>query len=167
MTVPGLVALRGNARALALSALFLTSAHTIRAQLISIKTVPIAQGDQFDIFPSQHQGMGGASIALADTLLDPFRNPARGARLDAPRFFGSPTFYGVSNQTGGGRTLPLAAFSQHGAWYGGPSLAPPEGEPSPGAPPPLAPPPPPPPPPRPGAPRPQPRPAPPPAHTHP
>jgi len=130
MTVPGLVALRGNVRALALSALFLTSAQPLPAQLISIKTVPIAQGDQFDIFPSQHQGMGGVSIALADTLLDPFRNPARGALLDAPRFFGSPTFYGVSNQTGGGRTLPLAAFSQHGAWYGGLSLALQEVEPS-------------------------------------
>src|ERR1043166_4739207 len=68
MTVPG---------ALALSALFLMTAPTLGAQLISIKTVPIAQGDQFDIFPSQHRGMGGVSLALAVTLLDPFRNPAR------------------------------------------------------------------------------------------
>src|SRR5437868_9922845 len=76
------------------------------AQLISIKTVPIAQGDQFEIFPSQNLAMGGVSIAVPDTLLDPFRNPAKGARLAvAPRFFGSPTFYGVSSGAGGGRTL--------------------------------------------------------------
>src|SRR2546421_9752003 len=123
MTVPGLLARRGDVRALALSALFLTVGPPTRAQLISIKTVPIAQGDQFDIFPSQHQGMGGVSIALADTLLDPFRNPARGARLAVPRLFASPTFYGVSKGTGGGRTLPFATFAQRGAWYGGLSLA--------------------------------------------
>src|ERR1051326_5298024 len=110
MTVPG---------ALALSALFLMTAPTLGAQLISIKTVPIAQGDQFDIFPSQHRGMGGVSLALADTLLDPFRNPARAARLGVPRLLGSPTFYGVSDGAGGGRTLPPPSFAQRGAWYGG------------------------------------------------
>src|SRR5437868_14436825 len=110
MTVPSLVARRANARALALLVLLLTMGQAARAQLISIKTVPIAQGDQFDIFPSQHQGMGGVSIALADTLLDPFRNPARGARLAVPRLFASPTFYGVSKGTGGGRPLPFATF---------------------------------------------------------
>src|SRR5256884_4732883 len=130
MTVPGLLARRGDVRALALSALFLTVAPPARAQLISIKTVPIAQGDQFDIFPSQHRGMGGASIALADTLLDPFRSPARGARLAVPRLFASPTFYGVSKGTGGRRTLPLATFRQRGTWFGGLSLAVPEGDPS-------------------------------------
>src|SRR5881394_2420957 len=130
MTVPGLLARRGDVRALALSALFLTVAPPARAQLISIKTVPVAQGDQFDIFPSQHRGMGGASIALADTLLDPFRNPARGARLAVPRLFASPTFYGVSKGAGGGRTLPLATFAQRGAWYGAVSLAVQEVDPS-------------------------------------
>jgi hypothetical protein len=121
MTVPG---------ALALSALFLMTAPTLGAQLISIKTVPIAQGDQFDIFPSQHRGMGGVSLALADTLLDPFRNPARAARLGVPRLLGSPTFYGVSDGAGGGRTLPLTSFAQRGAWYGGLSLAAQEVDPS-------------------------------------
>src|SRR6059058_3996753 len=72
MTVPG---------ALALSALFLMTAPTLGAQLISIKTVPIAQGDQFNLFPSLNQGMGGVAIGLPDTLLDPFRNPAKGGRL--------------------------------------------------------------------------------------
>jgi len=123
MTVPGPLARCGNACALALSTLILLTARPLDGQLISIKTVPIAQGDQFDIFPSQHRGMGGASIALADTLLDPFRNPATAARLAVPRLFASPTFYGVSKGTGGGRTLPLATFAQRGTWFGGLSLA--------------------------------------------
>ena len=130
MTVPRPVSRCGSACALALSTLILITARPLDGQLISIKTVPIAQGDQFDIFPSQHQGMGGVSIALADTLLDPFRNPARGARLAVPRLFASPTFYGVSKGTGGGRTLPFATFAQRGAWYGGLSLAVQEVDPS-------------------------------------
>jgi hypothetical protein len=121
MTVPG---------ALALSALVLVAAQPLPAQLISIKTVPIAQGDQFDVFPSQHRGMAGVSIALADTLLDPFRNPARGARLGVARMIGSPTLYGVSDGAGGGRTLPLTTFAQRGAWFGGLSLAVQEVDPS-------------------------------------
>src|SRR5438067_918753 len=130
MTVPGPLARCGNACALALSTLILLTARPLDGQLISIKTVPIAQGDQFDIFPSQHRGMGGASIALADTLLDPFRNPATAARLAVPRLFASPTFYGVSKGTGGGRTLPLATFAQRGTWFGGLSLAVQEVDPS-------------------------------------
>src|SRR2546426_5209194 len=73
--------LRGGARALRISTLLLMAlSRPTPAQLISIKTVPIAQGDQFAIFPSNNFGMGGVSIALADTLLDPFVNPAKGAR---------------------------------------------------------------------------------------
>jgi hypothetical protein len=121
MTVP---------RALLLSALLFTTAPPLGAQLISIKTVPIAQGDQFDIFPSQHRGMGGASIALADTLLDPFRNPAKGGRLSIARFFGSPMVYGVSNNAGGGRTLPVAAIAPVGSWFGALALAVQEVDPS-------------------------------------
>ena len=47
------------------------------AQLISVKSVPVAEGDQFTIFPSQNISMGGVSIALDDPLLDPFLNPAK------------------------------------------------------------------------------------------
>jgi hypothetical protein len=106
-----------------LSTLLVAFAATASAQLITIRTVPVAQGDQFDIFPSHHLGMGGVSIALADTLLDPFANPAMGARLGAARFFGSPGLYTVSNGAGAGRTLPLGAFAQSGSWYGGLALA--------------------------------------------
>src|SRR5256886_17553934 len=91
MPVPG---------ALALSALFLMTAPTLGAQLISIKTVPIPQGDQFNLFPSLNQGRGGVPIGLPDTLLDPFRNPAKGGRLSIPRFFGPPMRYGLRPNAG-------------------------------------------------------------------
>jgi hypothetical protein len=106
-----------------LSSLLVVLAHTASAQLISIRTVPIAQGDQFEIFPTNNFGMGGVSIALADTLLDPFVNPAKGTRLSAARFFSAPTAYGISHGAGGGRTLPFAALAGSGAWFGGLSLA--------------------------------------------
>src|SRR2546429_206606 len=87
-------------RAVRLSSLLLALAGPAAAQLISIKTVPIAQGDQFEIFPSNNLGMGSVSIALPDTLLDPFLNPAKGARLGAARLFGAPTTYGISPVAG-------------------------------------------------------------------
>jgi hypothetical protein len=110
-------------RAVLLSTLLVALAATASAQIITIRSVPVAQGDQFDFFPSHHLGMGGVSIALADTLLDPFSNPAKGARLGAARFFGSPGLYTVSSEAGSGRTLPLGAFAQSGSWYGGLALA--------------------------------------------
>src|SRR5438094_765732 len=110
-------------RAVRLSSLLLALAGPAAAQLISIKTVPIAQGDQFEIFPSNNLGMGSVSIALADTLLDAFLNPAKGARLGEARFFGAPTAYGISQGAGGGRTLPLAINAGSGAWFGAFSLA--------------------------------------------
>lgn len=106
-----------------LSTLLVALFGTASAQLVTIRTVPVAQGDQFDIFPSQNRGMGGVSIAVTDSQLDPFVNPAKAARLGGSRFFGSPTLYSVSGNTGGGRTLPLAAFGRVGAWFGGLSLA--------------------------------------------
>lgn len=115
--------LHGGLRVAYLCSLALALAPAARAQLISIRTVPVAQGDQFEIFPSNNLGMGGVSIAVADTLLDPFLNPAKGSRLGTARFFGSPTVYSVSNETGGGRTLPLGALMRSGSWYGGFSLA--------------------------------------------
>src|SRR3989442_10250548 len=116
--------LRGGERAVRISTLLLMAlARPAPAQLISIKTVPIAQGDQFAIFPSNNFGMGGVSIALADTLLDPFVNPAKGVRLGAARFFSAPTVYGISQGAGGGRTLPLATIAASDIWFGGLALA--------------------------------------------
>src|SRR5918998_1183698 len=93
------------------------------AQLISIKTVPVAEGDQFGFLPSANLGMAGVSIALADTLLDPFSNPAKASRLRGTYFFGSPSFYSVSSNAGSGRTLPVGAFAHRGSSFGGLVLA--------------------------------------------
>ena len=94
-----------------------------RAQLIQVKTLPLAQGNQFQIFPSANLGMASVSIALADSALDPFVNPATGSRVQASRFFGSPTVYSISRGTGGGRSLPLALLVRRAQWYGALSLA--------------------------------------------
>src|SRR5467141_4566752 len=90
-----------------------------RAQLIPIKTIPIAQGDQFQIFPSNNLGLGGVAIALPDSLGDPFANPATTARLRASRFFSAPSVYSVSDHAGGGRSLPFAMLVRRTNWYGG------------------------------------------------
>jgi len=106
-----------------LCVLVLAAAGTASAQVIGIKTVPVAQADQFSIFPSRNAGMGGVSIAVADPLLDAFVNPAKGSRMGAPYIYGSPALYNVSSDAGGGRTLPLAAAARSGTWFGGLALA--------------------------------------------
>lgn len=93
------------------------------AQLISLKTVPVAAGDQFLLFPSQNLGMGSVAIAVDDTLLDPFANPAKTARLAGPLVFASPTFYSISNNAGGARTLPTGAIFAGERWFGGGAAA--------------------------------------------
>jgi len=112
---------RTSVAALALATL---APVALSAQLIQIKTLPIADGDQWRIFPSANAPMADLSIALADSLLDPFVNPAKGARLpDRGLFFGSPTFYSVSQNAGGGRTLPLGGVFRFGSMFGGFALA--------------------------------------------
>ena len=104
---------------LALAALC-SAAATAGAQLIQIKTLPIADGDQWRIFPSANAGMAGVSIALADSLLDPFVNPAKASRVtpgSSGAFFGSPTFYSVSQNAGGGRTIPLGGIARSGSVF--------------------------------------------------
>ncbi|HLA90521.1 MAG TPA: hypothetical protein VJL28_08835, partial [Gemmatimonadaceae bacterium] len=46
----------------------------LRAQLVTPKTVPVHNAQQFDVFPSANAAMGGVSIALDDSLLDAFVN---------------------------------------------------------------------------------------------
>jgi hypothetical protein len=110
-------------RAFTLGILLAAWATPSRAQLISIRTVPITQSHQFDFFPSLRGGMGRVSLAVDDSLLDPFLNPATGARLRASRFFVSPSFYSVSRGAGAGRSLPLGAWLRAGKWFGGVALA--------------------------------------------
>src|SRR3989475_12971138 len=93
------------------------------AQLIPVKTIPIAQGDQFQIFPTNNLGMRSVSIALADSLSAPVVNPAMGTRVAGARFFSSPPLYSVSRNAGGGRSLPFAVLARRAAWYRGLALA--------------------------------------------
>ena len=130
MTSSGLVALRprwtrrrDGQRSCSVLFFLLMLAGGGSAQLIPIRTVPLPQGDQFLLYPSNNLGMGGVSIALADSLLDPFRNPAMGARLGPARLFGAPALYSTSQESGSGATLPLAAFGRASSWFGGVSLA--------------------------------------------
>ena len=92
---------------------------SLAGQLISLKTVPLAAGDQFLIFPSDNLAMGGVSIALDDQLLDPFGNPAMGSRVTESHVFSSPTFYGISNNSGSARTLPAGTSFNENGWFGG------------------------------------------------
>jgi hypothetical protein len=100
---------------LALAALPIDTA----AQLISLKTVPVARGEQFNIFPSRNLSMGGVSIALDDYLLDPFVNPAKGGRLAQSEFFSSPTVYTIGENGGAARSLPVGALFGSAGWFGG------------------------------------------------
>src|SRR5690242_15684901 len=112
---------RRLARAALAAAVALLSALPASAQLIQIKTLPLADGDQWRVFPSTSASLGDVSIALADSLLDPFTNPAKASRRAAGRaaFFGSPTFYSLSNDAGGGRTLPMGGLARWGSTFGG------------------------------------------------
>src|SRR5947199_10862334 len=103
-------------RVVSLSVVLLTVAGTAPAQSIPIQTVPIVPADQFSVFRSYTLAMGGVSIAVPDTLHDPFVNPAKGARLRAARFFGSPTLYTEWHNSGADRTLSLAVSSAAGSW---------------------------------------------------
>jgi hypothetical protein len=90
------------------------------AQLVTPKTVPIHQDDQFAIVPSVRAGMGGVSIALDDTLADPFVNPARATRVKpgTGTVFSLPFSHALSTGHGGGNTLPLGGVGRVGPWAG-------------------------------------------------
>jgi hypothetical protein len=101
-------------------------ARSTPAQLIQVKTLPIADGDQWRIFPSANSGMADVSIALDDSLLDPFVNPAKASRVRARSggaFFGSPAFYSVSQKAGGGQTFPVGGVLRSGAMFGAVAFA--------------------------------------------
>ena len=95
----------------------------VTSQLIGIKSVPVATGDQFLIYPSANLALGGVSIAMNDLLLDPFSNPAKGTRLGETLIVGSPTFYLISDHNGAGRTIPITFLAGSDSWFGGGSFA--------------------------------------------
>lgn len=93
-----------------LAALSALGAHPLAAQLIPLRTVPVASGDQFLVLPSATLGMGGVTIAVDDPLADGWTNPAKGTLVEEPAFIGAPTYYGISRSGGGGRTFPTAGI---------------------------------------------------------
>lgn len=87
------------------------------AQLIAPRTVPIKQGEQFGIYPTEMPGLGGASIAVEDTLGDPWSNPAKATRLTSGWLQVTP--FAHSATAGGGRSLPVSLMQVNGSWSGG------------------------------------------------
>ena len=89
-------------------------------QVIAPRTVPVLIGQQFDILPSDRAGMAGVTIALDDTLIDPFVNPAKAARVRSAFFSIAPFFYNSSKTDGGGRTFPVSGAGRFGrsSWSG-------------------------------------------------
>jgi hypothetical protein len=109
--------------ALGLLALLAAAPPAAAAQLVVIRSVPVAAGDQFLVHPSQTLGLGGLSVAVDDTLSDPFRTPAAGARLAAGvHLFGSPVFYSISEGNGSASSLPVGALRGGARLFGGVSL---------------------------------------------
>ena len=89
------------------------------SQLISVKSVPLATGSQFDIYPSESFGMGGISIAFDDTYKDPFCNPVCGRKIQKSTVFCLPTFYTDSEQENFNKSLPVALLYRHAEWFSG------------------------------------------------
>ncbi|MBT3227988.1 MAG: hypothetical protein HOB84_03335 [Candidatus Marinimicrobia bacterium] len=102
--------------------LALLCVSTASAQLISLKTIPVATGDQFLIFPSQNMSMGGVHISLADSLLDHWVNPAKGGSIGGIQVSSAPVYYSIGNGYGNARSMPLAVVWNKGIWFGGASF---------------------------------------------
>jgi hypothetical protein len=100
-----------------------------RAQIIAVKTQPIADGEQFSFFPSANLGMGGVSIAIRDSIHDLFVNPAKGGagatsgRIRRSYFFGAPSFFSVSSRAGSGSTFPAGVVARSGSSFAAAAVA--------------------------------------------
>lgn len=95
---------------------FILLSTSLYAQFISVKTIPVASGDQFLLYPSQNLSMGGANIALEDKWLNPIKNPANVLSIISNNFFIQPTFYNISGNLGGAMSLPFTAFITKNNW---------------------------------------------------
>lgn len=93
------------------------------AQVIPLRTVPVASGDQFLLLPSATLGMAGVRVAVDDSLADAWSNPAKGVLVAETAFLGSPTYYGIANEGGAGRSFPIAGLFAGSRWFGGVALA--------------------------------------------
>lgn len=93
------------------------------AQQIPLKTAPIATGDQFFLLPSRGAGMGGLTLAVRDTLGDPWGNPALGGRLRGGELFVVPSGYTISDDIGAGVSFAVGGTARLGAWFAGGAVA--------------------------------------------
>ncbi len=93
------------------------------AQLIRIRTVPVATGDQFLTTPSANFGMAGLTYAVDDSIADGWSNPAKGALLPESSLLSAPAYYGISDGGGGGLTFPLTGLIRGENWFGGVTAA--------------------------------------------
>lgn len=89
-------------------------------QLITPRTVPVLQGEQFGIYPAQFPAMG-VFIALQDTLADLWSNPAKAARLQYGSIQVMPFTH--SGTAGGGRSLPVSILRSGDRVSGGALLS--------------------------------------------
>ena len=110
-------------RVLVTSALAAGAVAPLAAQIVPVRTVPVASGDQFLLLPGQRLGMGGVELAVTDSLADPWNLPGRAGMVAGSAFLASPTVYGISRGGGGGRTLPLAGVFRGRTWSGGAAVA--------------------------------------------
>jgi hypothetical protein len=102
---------------LLLLALFL-GAVSARAQLVTPKTVPVFQDEQFNVVPTSRPGLANSFIALEDTLADPFTNPAKATRLRGVSVAATPYTHRVTGERGGGQTFPVALYAAGSEWAG-------------------------------------------------
>jgi hypothetical protein len=115
----GALARPGVIRLLFATACFSGAAPALaRAQVIPIKTTRIAEADLSSYIPSANAGMGRL-LTLADTVLDPFDNPASARRIRLPYVVGSLASYSVSHDLGNGSTTPIGVFVPRGPWFAG------------------------------------------------
>lgn len=97
--------------------------RALSSQLIQVRTVPVATGDQFLLVPSSNLGMAGVRFAVADSLADGWSNPAKGAMLGASGVYSSPATYAIGRGGGHGVTLPFSALVAGERWFGGGMVA--------------------------------------------
>ncbi len=109
--------MRQSPLSLATAALLLL-AGAASAQVVTPRTIPVLQDEQFDFHPSSRPGLGGVAIALDDTLADPFTNPAKATRLRGLSLVAMPYSHDIAVNDGGGRTLPLTIMGSTAGWSG-------------------------------------------------
>jgi hypothetical protein len=97
---------------------FFLGAVSARAQLVTPKTVPVFQDEQFNVVPTSRPGLASSFITLEDTLGDPFVNPAKLTRLRGVSVAATPYTHHITGERGGGQTFPVALYAAGAEWAG-------------------------------------------------